>query len=93
MSDSTFKIFIIAISVILLIIVIILLMEMIKRAHKRDLNKYRPHLTHMRSYREGYALSDNGDLSKAVQILYITSDFIEFSDTGINGRYKRIWER
>lgn len=93
MNDSTFKIFIIAISVILLIIVIILLMEMIKRSHKRDLNKYRPPLKHLRSYRDGFTFSDNDDLSKAIQVMYITSDFIEFSDTGINGRFDRIWER
>ena len=91
MSDLTFKIFITVLSVALLVVVILIAAEII--AHRRPVDKYRPRLTHLRSYRDGFTFSDNDDLSKAIQVMYITSDYIEFSDTGINGRFEKIWER
>ena len=91
MNDLMFKIFISVLAITLLIVVILIAAEII--AHRRPSDKYRPPLKHLRSYRDGFTFSDSDDLSKAIQVMYITSDFIEFSDTGINGRFDRIWER
>jgi hypothetical protein len=91
MNDLMFKIFISVLAITLLIVVILIAAEII--AHRRPADKYRPPLKHLRSYRDGFTFSDNDDLSKAIQVMYITSDFVDFSDTGINGRFDRIWER
>jgi hypothetical protein len=91
MNDLMFKIFISVLAITLLIVVILIDAEII--AHRRPADKYRPQLKYLRSYKDGFTFSDNDDLSKAIQVMYITSDFIEFSDTGINGRFDRIWER
>jgi hypothetical protein len=91
MNDIVFKLFITVLSIALMIVVIIITAEII--AHRRPADKYRPQLKYLRSYKDGFTFSDNDDLSKAIQVMYITSDYIEFSDTGINGRFDRIWER
>lgn len=90
-SDLFFKVAMTVLSIALLIVVILIVVEII--AHRRPADKYRPQLKYLRSYRDGFTFSDSDDLSKAIQVMYITSDFVEFSDTGINGRFERIWER
>ena len=89
MNELLFKVFITALSLVLLILVIIIIAEVI--AHRKDANRFRPRIKYLRSYKDGYAFSDNADLSQAMQVMYITSEFIEFSDTGIDGKYERIW--
>ena len=91
MSDLFFKVAMNVLSIALLIVVILIVAEII--AHRRPADKYRPQLKYLRSYKDGFTFSDNDDLSKAIQVMYITSDYIDFSDTGINGRFERIWER
>ena len=89
-SDLFFKVAMTVLSIALLIVVILIVAEII--AHRRP-DKYRPYLKYLRYYKDGVTFSDDEDLSKAIQIMYITSDFVDFSDTGINGRFERIWER
>ena len=91
MNDLMFKVFISVLAITLLIVVILIVAEII--AHRRPVDKYRPYLKYLRYYKDGVTFSDDEDLSKAIQIMYITSDFVDFSDTGINGRFNRIWER
>lgn len=91
MNDLVFKIFITVLSIILLLIVVIILAETIAHRKDKDNNRYRPKIKYLRSYKDGYAFADNQDLSQAMQVLYITSEYIEFSDTGINGSFERVW--
>ena len=91
LSDLFFKVAMTVLSIALLIVVILIVAEII--AHRRPADKYRPYLKYLRYYKDGVTFSDDEDLSKAIQIMYITSDFVDFSDTGINGRFERIWER
>lgn len=93
MNDYVFMVFIAALSLCLVIVVGMIAGEAISHHRDQDLRRYKPPLKYLRSYRDGYTFSDREDLSQAIQVLYITSDFIEFSDTGINGRFDRIWER
>ena len=92
MEDMLFRALIIILSLVLLISVVIILAEII--AHRKESNekRFRQRLQYMREYKDGYAFSDNPEITKAMQIMYITSDYIEFSDTGINGKYHKIWE-
>lgn len=89
MEEMLFRILVIVLSLILLVVVAIILVEII--THRKDGNRFRPKLKYMRPYKDGYAFSDDEDLYKAMQIMYITGDSIEFSDTGIDGKYNKIW--
>jgi len=89
MEEMLFRILVIVLSLILLVVVAIILAEII--AHRKDEKRFRPKLKYMRPFKDGYVFSDDEDLSKAMQIMYITGDCIEFSDTGIDGKYEKIW--
>ena len=89
MEEILFRILIIILSLILLAVVLTVFVEIM--AHRKDEKRFRPKLKYMRQFKEGYAFSDDEDLSKAMQIMYITGDCIEFSDTGIDGKYEKIW--
>ena len=91
MNNHIFTLLIITLSLILLIMVLFVIKEAINTKN-RD-NRFRPAIKYLRSYKDGYAFADNADLSQAVQVLYITSDFIEYSDTGINGKFSKIWTK
>ncbi len=93
MNDYVFIVFMAVLSLCLVIVVGMIAGEAIAHHRDQDLRRYKPPLKYLRSYRNGYTFSDNDDLSKAIQVMYITSDYIEFSDTGINGRFEKIWER
>ena len=88
MNDVVFAIFITCLSIAVLVIVVIIAVESVR--YKKD-KRYRRELLYMRAYKDGYTLSDEKDLYKANQILYITSDSVSFSDTGINGTFKPVW--
>lgn len=92
MNELLFKIFVIVMSLILLAVVIITIAEIVAHRKDEDNKRFKRKLEHMRPYKDGYAFADNADLSKAMQIMYITSERIEFSDTGMNGKYHTIWE-
>lgn len=91
MEEMLFRIMVIVLSLILLVVVAIILAEIIAHRKENDSKRFRPKLKYMRTFKEGYAFSDDEDLSKAMQIMYITGDCIEFSDTGIDGKYEKIW--
>lgn len=91
MEDKMFIVFVIILSLVLLASVMIVLGEMIAHKKDNDNKRFRARLQYMRPFREGYAFSDDPDLSKAMQIMYITGDHIEFSDTGLDGKYHEIW--
>lgn len=91
MEDLLFKGFILALSLILLISVSIVLGEVIAHRKNEDNKRFKPRLMYMRPYKDGYAFMDNEEISKAMQVMYITGDYIEFSDTGVNGKYHKIW--
>ncbi len=91
MEEIMFRVLIIVLSLILLIVVAIILSEIIAHKKYEDSKRFRQRLQYMRPYKVGYAFMDNEELTKAVQIMYITGDCIEFSDTGINGKYHKIW--
>ena len=91
MNNYVFTFLIITLSLILLLMVALVIREVVSNRSHND--RFRPAIKYLRSYRDGYAFADNQDLSQAIQILYITSDYIEYSDTGINGKFSKIWTR
>lgn len=91
MEEMLFRILVIVLSLILLVVVAIILAEIIAHRKENDSKRFRPKLKYMRPFKDGYVFSDDEDLSKAMQVMYITSEFIEFSDTGVDGKYDRIW--
>lgn len=91
MNDYIFAFLVIALSLILVLLATLVIKEVISSRKHND--RFRPPLKYLRSYKDGYTFSDNADLSQAIQVIYITSDFIEYSDMGINGRFDRIWTR
>ena len=88
MNDTLFKLFILTLSMVLLVVVLIILIETIR--HKPASGRI-DKLTHLRSYQNGYALSDSADLYRAQRVLYIQSDRIEYSESGINGKFREVW--
>ena len=92
MEEMMFRAVVIILSLVLLITVVIILAEIIAHRKYEDSKRFRQRLQYMREYKDGYAFSDNPEITKAMQIMYITSEYIEFSDTGINGKYHKIWE-
>lgn len=91
MEEMMFKVFLIILSLVLLASVMIVLGEIVAHKKDNDNKRFRQRLQYMRPFREGYAFSDDPDLSKAMQIMYITGDRIEFSDTGLDGKYHKVW--
>lgn len=91
MEEMLFRVSVVILSLILLVVVAIILVEMILHRKESDGKRFRQRIRFMRQYKDGYAFSDNEDLTKSMQIIYITSDFIEISDTGINGKFEKIW--
>ena len=91
MEEVLFRILVIILSLVLLITVVIILAEMIAHKKDKDSKRFRQRLQYMRPYKDGYAFSDNPELVKSMQVMYITSEFIEFSDTGVDGKYDKIW--
>lgn len=91
MEEIMFRVFIIVLSLVLLTSVVIILAEIIAHRKENDSKRFRQKLQYMRPYKDGYAFMDNEELTKAMQIMYITGDYIEFSDTGVNGKYHKIW--
>lgn len=91
MEDMMFKVFLIILSLVLLASVMIVMGEIVAHKKDNDNKRFRQRLQYMRPYKDGFAFSDNEDLSKAMQIMYITGDHIEFSDTGLDGKYHEIW--
>ena len=87
MNELLFKIFILTLSLILLVVVAIVLIETIHHKPSGRIDK----LTHLRSYQNGYVLSDSADLYRAQRVLYIQSDRIEYSEGGINGKFREVW--
>lgn len=87
MNDTLFKLFILTLSMVLLVVVLIILIETIRHKPAGRIDK----LTHLRSYQNGYALSDSADLYRAQRVLYIQSDRIEYSESGINGKFREVW--
>lgn len=92
MEEILFKAFIIILLLILLVVIFIVFGEIIAHKKYEDSKRFRQRLQYMRPYRDGYAFMDDPELNKAMQIMYITSDYIEFSDTGVDGKYHKIWE-
>lgn len=91
MEEIMFRVFIIVLSLVLLTSVVIILAEIIAHRKENDSKRFRQKLQYMRPYKDGYAFMDNEEISKAMQVMYITGDYIEFSDTGVNGKYHKIW--
>lgn len=91
MNDIVYTILVIGLSLILILLVSIVIGELMSR--KKIDNRFRPPLRYLRQYKDGYVLTDNRELSQAIQTIYITSDYIEYSDNGINGSFDRIWTR
>ncbi len=91
MEDMMFKIFVMILALVLLASVVIILVEIIAHRKENDSKRFRQRLQFMRPYKDGYAFMDNEEISKAMQVMYITGDYIEFSDTGVNGKYHKIW--
>lgn len=91
MEEMLFRVSVVILSLILLVVVAIILVEMILHRKESDGKRFRQRIQFMRQYKDGYAFSDNEDLTKSMQIIYITSDYIEISDTGINGKFEKIW--
>ena len=87
MNELLFKIFILTLSLVLLVLVAIVLIETIRHKPAGRIDK----LTHLRSYQNGYALSDSADLYRAQRVLYIQCDRIEYSESGINGKFREVW--
>lgn len=91
MEEIMFKAFVITLSLVLLIVVVIILAEIIAHKKDEDNKRFRPRLKYMRPYDDGYLFMDDPEMHKAMQIMHITSEYIEFSDTGLDGKYHRIW--
>lgn len=91
MEEMMFKVFVLILSLVLLASVVIILAEIIAHRKENDSKRFRQRLQYMRPYKDGYAFMDNEEISKAMQVMYITGDYIEFSDTGVNGKYHKIW--
>lgn len=91
MEEMMFKVFVLILSLVLLASVVIILAEIIAHRKENDSKRFRQRLQFMRPYKDGYAFMDNEEISKAMQVMYITGDYIEFSDTGVNGKYHKIW--
>lgn len=91
MEEMMFKVFVLILSLVLLVSVVIILAEIIAHRKENDSKRFRQRLQYMRPYKDGYAFMDNEEISKAMQVMYITGDYIEFSDTGVNGKYHKIW--
>lgn len=91
MEEILFRVMVVVLSLVLLIVVVIIFGEMIAHKKDKDSKRFRQRLQYMRPYKDGYAFMDNPELTKAMQVMYITSDYIEFSDTGVDGKYDRIW--
>lgn len=91
MEDLLFKGFVLALLLVLLISVAIVLGEVIAHRKDEDNKRFKPRLMYMRQYEDGWLFMDNPEMNKALQIMHITSDCIEFSDTGIEGKFSAIW--
>ena len=92
MEEMMFRALVIILSLVLLIVVVIILAEMIAHRKDNDSKRFRPKLQHMRQFEDGWLFMDHPEMNKAKQIMHITSEYIEFSDTGIDGKYHKIWE-
>jgi hypothetical protein len=91
MNEMVFKIFITALTIILAAMVVIIVVEIIAHRKADERKMYTRPITHLRSYCDGYTFADDEDLYKAQRIVYITSKEISFSETGINGKFERVW--
>lgn len=91
MNELVFKVFITVLTIILAAMVIIIVVEIIAHRKADERKMYIRPVRHLRSYKDGYTFADDADLYKAQRVVYITSKEISFSDTGINGRFERIW--
>ena len=91
MNETLFKLFITALSIILAVMVLIIAVEIIAHKKADEQKLYIRPITHLRSYCDGYTFADDEDLYKAQRIVYITSKEISFSETGINGKFERVW--
>lgn len=91
MDEMMFKVLILVLSLVLLASVAIVLGEVIAHRKDEDSKRFKKKLIHMRQYEDGWLLMDDPEMNKALQIMHITSDRIEFSDNGINGKFHEIW--
>lgn len=91
MEEILFKVLVVVLSLVLLVVVASVFVETIAHRKDADGRRFRQRLQYMRPYKDGYAFMDNEEISKAMQVMYITGDYIEFSDTGVNGKYHKIW--
>ena len=92
MEDLMFKALVIILSLVLLIVVVVVFAEILAHRKYEDSKRFRQKLQYMRPYNDGYLFMDNPEMNKAMQIMYITSDSIEFSDTGLEGKFHKVWE-
>ena len=92
MEEIMFRVLVIILSLVLLIVVAIILAEMVAHRKDNDIKRFKPKLQYMRPYNDGFLYMDNPEMNKAMQIMHITSDYIEFSDTRLDGKYHRIWD-
>ena len=91
MDEVMFKVLILVLSLVLFISVAIVLVEIIAHRKDEDSKRFKQKIQHMRPYNDGWLFMDNPEMNKAMQIMYITSESIEFSDTGIDGKFHKIW--
>lgn len=89
MSNNMFKVFMLLLAGIALVMVVIVLIEII--AHRKDSSIPRAKVRYMKKYKDGFIFMDSEDLYSACRILYITSDGVDYSESGINGKFERIW--
>ena len=92
MDELMFKVLILILSAVLLISVAIVLGEIIAHRKDEDNKRFKKKLLHMRQFEDGWLLMDDPEMNKALQIMHITSECIEFSDNGINGTFHKIWK-
>ena len=92
MNELVFKIFITALTIILAAMVVIIVVEIIAHRKADERKMYIRPVLYLRTYKDGYTFADDADLYKAQRVVYITSNEISVSDTGINGRFERIWK-
>lgn len=91
MDEMMFKVLILILSLVLLASVAIVLGEVIAHRKDEDSKRFKNKLLYMRQYEDGWLFMDNPEMNKALQIMHITSECIEFSDNGIEGKFHEIW--